>query len=327
MEATGGGHPPSKPPESGRLPGRGDQESALPDDDVRWTYLYLRIGILGAAALLAAAIVIEFINAGYCLQNSISAYYYTPVRSIFVGFLIAMGHTLIVYKAEEALEDFLLNLAGMLAPVVAVAPTTFDSRAVARCIHVPPGVPSDEWLRASIDNNFIALLMAGVIGLAASVLLNLRKNDRAPGADTERAKRARHALGVTAVVLLIGWLAIKRWDRFYELAHGYAAVLTFICLGGAILTVGAKPLYRSWREQQRKEEGLGWPWAFVGLAGLMLLGGILIPVLEIGGDQSIFWLELWEIALFATYWVLQTIEREERERRRGTGGGGQVIAA
>ena len=89
--------------------------------DVLKTYRYLRIGMIGAVFLLAASITIEAAQAG-CLQNSISAYYYTPVRAIFVGTMVAVGLSLIVYKGRGWKEDLSLTLAGMLAPVVADRP-------------------------------------------------------------------------------------------------------------------------------------------------------------------------------------------------------------
>ena len=85
------------------------------------TYRYLRIGLIGAAVMLAAAVVIERWHVD-CWQGSISAYYYTPVRAVFVGALVAVGLSLIVIKGEGH-EDVYLNIAGMLAPVVAFVPT------------------------------------------------------------------------------------------------------------------------------------------------------------------------------------------------------------
>ncbi|OWY63029.1 hypothetical protein B7486_55270, partial [cyanobacterium TDX16] len=83
------------------------------------TYRYLRIGMIGAVGLLTTSIWIEHGNVQEpCFQTSISAYYYTPVRAVFVGCLLAVGLALIVIKGRTALEDTCLNSAGMLAPLV-----------------------------------------------------------------------------------------------------------------------------------------------------------------------------------------------------------------
>jgi hypothetical protein len=140
----------------------------LRSQDAIKTYRYLRIGMIGAVVLLAASIAIERSKVD-CWQTSISAYYYTPVRAIFVGSMIAVGLSLIVYKGR-AWEDVCLNFAGMLAPVVAVVPTTD----VGRCWSVAPSplpVKADgslaDWVVTNIDNNIYALLIAGALALAS----------------------------------------------------------------------------------------------------------------------------------------------------------------
>ncbi|MBA3654232.1 MAG: hypothetical protein H0W70_08560 [Actinobacteria bacterium] len=51
--------------------------------------------------LLAVSILLEHHNVvGGCWQTSISAYYYTPVRAVFVGALMAIGLSLIVIKGS-----------------------------------------------------------------------------------------------------------------------------------------------------------------------------------------------------------------------------------
>ena len=86
------------------------------------TYRYLRVGIVALALLLALAVVGEIVVGDAGLLGSISAYYFTPVRDVFVGVLVALGLGLIVIRGR-GVEDVLLNLAGMLAPVVAFVPT------------------------------------------------------------------------------------------------------------------------------------------------------------------------------------------------------------
>lgn len=116
--------------------------------------------------VLAPSIGIEIAKAG-CAQTSISAYYYPPVRSVFVGAMFVVGLALIVYKGRSPWEDNWLNLAGMLSPVVAVVPTTD----IGTCRSVAP-LPADTlpaWVAPSIDNNLWALWISGVAGLVVAV--------------------------------------------------------------------------------------------------------------------------------------------------------------
>jgi len=276
----------------------------LKSEDAEKTYRYLRIGIIGAVVLLAVSIAIERSKVD-CWQTSISAYYYTPVRAIFVGALFAVGLSLIVYKGRSPVEDVCLNFAGMLALVVAVAPTTD----VGRCWSVQPiplPVNDDgslaDWVVTNIDNNFYALLIAGGVGLvvAAIVAMVVNESFRAPidvGAVV--------SLAGTALVLLLGWWLIRNWGDFDTRAHGWAAVLMFVFLIGVIV---AKAI-EHWEE--RDEEV--WFWVYAVVAVLMVLGGILIPTTRVFDEHTVFALEAYEIAFFAFYWIVQTVENWDEE--------------
>jgi hypothetical protein len=273
----------------------------LKPQDVIKTYRYLRIGMVAAVLLLAASIGIERSKVD-CWQTSISAYYYTPVRAIFVGTLIAVGLALIVYKGRNTWEDTSLNFAGMMAPVVAIAPTTD----VGRCWSVEPRplpVREDgslaEWVLTNIDNNMYALLIAGGagIGLAAVTSMVVNRNVRAPF--KEGGLGTRVSLTVTAVVLLAAWWLIQNWDDFNTRAHGYAAVLMFVFLIGAII---AKTV-EHWAQREK-----AWFRVYAVIAALMVLGGILIPTTRIFGEHTVFALEAYQIAFFAVYWMVQTAE-------------------
>jgi hypothetical protein len=272
----------------------------LRSQDAIKTYRYLRIGMIGAVVLLAASIGIERAEVD-CWQTSISAYYYTPVRAIFVGAMIAVGFSLIVYKGRTRWEDVCLNVAGMLAPVVAVAPTTD----VGDCWSVEPnplpiidGAPAD-WVVTNINNNVYALLIAGGIGLGLGLIIAIAVN-RSATAPVDRVETGTVvSLAVTAAALLVGWWMIRYWDDFYTRAHGIAAVLMFVFLIGAVGGVAIA----HWRESSK-----GWFPAYTAVALLMFFGGLLIWTTRIFGAHTVFALEAYEIALFAVYWIIQTAE-------------------
>jgi len=55
--------------------------------------------------------------------TSLSAFYYTPARGLFVGTLVAIGVALVAYRGYTRGENRLLNAAGTLAMVAALCPT------------------------------------------------------------------------------------------------------------------------------------------------------------------------------------------------------------
>jgi hypothetical protein len=94
-------------------------------------YLNLRraVGWLGAllpVILLAAnpiALRLEHSSCGW-LPDSVSSYYYSPVRNVFVGALCALGLFLIAYVGADLGDRVITDLAGVFALTVAFFPTT-----------------------------------------------------------------------------------------------------------------------------------------------------------------------------------------------------------
>jgi hypothetical protein len=94
-------------------------------------YLTLRkavgwLGTLLPVILLVAnpiALRIEHSSCGW-LPGSVSGYYYSPVRNVFVGALCALGLFLIAYVGDDLGDRVITDLAGMFALGVALFPTT-----------------------------------------------------------------------------------------------------------------------------------------------------------------------------------------------------------
>jgi len=300
------GTPEAEVPEYNRGVVPGEPVPLRPSDVIK-TYRYLRIGLVGAVVLVFTAILIEHGNTPTgCWQRSISAYYYTPVRAIFVGALMAVGLSLIVYKGRSPGEDPFLNFAGMLAPVVAIIPTTD----VGVCYSVPPeplpkkadGSPAG-WVVANIDNNYKALLITGALGLVAAAFIALvvnRKDIR--GAARSQLVTIVGLLG-TGLVLAVAWLAFENWDSFYTKAHSWAAIGMFVMLIGAIVAVTL----------DSRDRGAFWFWTYASIAAAMVIGALVIVLTRAFGEHTTFALETYEIALFAVYWVVQTVEKWDEE--------------
>jgi hypothetical protein len=266
------------------------------------TYRYLRISMVAAVGLLGVSILLERADVD-CWQTSVSAYYYTPVRAIFVGVLMAIGLCLIVIKGSTTWEDATLNAAGMVAPIVAVVPTTD----VGRCWSQSPGrLPVDEdgnlapWVVANVDNNVTALLITGIAGLlVAAVIASIATNNVKAVAEVGEAGM-RLGLLAAMVFLLTGAVLFAVWDDFDTRAHGIAAVAMFLFLA---LAVGGN----AW---QRRNDPRPRPyfWLYASIAAAMLLAPAIMFPLASGWDHMVLVLETTEIVLFAVFWLVQTKE-------------------
>lgn len=256
---------------------------------VRKTYRYLRIGIVGVVGLLMVSVFIERLAAG-CWQTSISAYYYTPVRAIFVGSLMAIGFALIVIQGRTGPIDVCLNLAGMLAPVVAVIPTT----AIGTCTSQPATSPFNkdgtlaDWVIANVDNNVMALLITGIGGLLIAAAV----------AHIGRPSKIRWGLAITLGFLVLAAVAFRYWDDFYTRAHGLAAVGMF----GLLAAVAALNAWDIKGDVHKR----AYFWTYSTIAGAMVIFPLLL--LPFDFDHAILIVEAVEIVLVGFFWLLQTKE-------------------
>jgi hypothetical protein len=88
------------------------------------SYMSLRkivgwIGILLPIVLYAGNAIV--FSAGR--PDSMSGYYYTPMRNVFVGTLCALGVFLVAYEGYDNIERWVTNVAGFAAIGVALCPT------------------------------------------------------------------------------------------------------------------------------------------------------------------------------------------------------------
>ncbi len=86
------------------------------------TYTTLRVGMGVIAFSIPLLLWGGGRTAGYHLQGSICAYYHTPMRDYFVGAMFAAGALLYLYKGFSWQENYALNLAGVLAILIAIIP-------------------------------------------------------------------------------------------------------------------------------------------------------------------------------------------------------------
>lgn len=262
------------------------------------TYRYLRVGIVALAVLLALSVVGEIVLGDSGLLGSISAYYYTPIRDVFVGVLVALGLGLIVVRGRGP-EDVLLNLAGMLAPVVAFVPAPVTASTLAAVPTGPAPTVDAMW----------ALVALGVPALVFATATARRLEGR------ERTAALR---GVVASVVLVigfaGWLAIDR-SSFLQVAHYGAAVGMF----GVLVVVarlnaasarddGAGPVVAMLPAHRRRTSYAVISWSMLGTVVVAGALGLLQLAGQVPIPHWLFWVEAVLLALFTAFWVLQTIE-------------------
>jgi len=268
------------------------------------TYNYLRIALAALVLLLFASVVIEWASAGGCLQPSISAYYFTPARSVFVGVLVTMGVCLLALKGSSDGEDGLMNLAGMLAPGVAFVPTTFSGRCGA--------AGSATGVADAVANNMPALFLTGVVvGVVAAVVA------RRESGGMRLSVPDRLGLGLTVLVLGSGmvWFVVAP-DAFREHGHAAAAVPMFLAII-AVVWLNARDVQEAVQRGRMPAERRRYVAMYRAIAVAMLsaLAATVAISLATRSTSLVFWVEVVLIGLFAVFWVVQTTELWNRGLR------------
>ena len=87
------------------------------------SYLTQRLLIGVLAVLLPVIVVVVNWLMGYGVQPSVSGYYYTPMRNIFVGTLCAIGVFLISYDGYDLPDRLITDLAGLCSICISFFPT------------------------------------------------------------------------------------------------------------------------------------------------------------------------------------------------------------
>ncbi|MGH3785022.1 MAG: DUF998 domain-containing protein [Pseudonocardiaceae bacterium] len=99
--------------------------TASPQDTLVHSYLFLRraIGVIGLALPVVLIIGELFVDGGDLL-NSLSGYYYSDMRDVFVGSMCAIGIFLLSYRGYGPIDDIAGNVAAVAAIGLALFPTT-----------------------------------------------------------------------------------------------------------------------------------------------------------------------------------------------------------
>jgi hypothetical protein len=289
--------------------GRLERPVAVLSDTTRKTYRYLRVSVVAMVVLLAISLALEITRPGGASFGSISGYYYSPVRSVFVGALVAIGPALIAIKGRPGWEDTLLDLAGMLIPLVAFVPTLRE---------LPPGGCGDGGDRCvppelvpAVANNVRSLFLLGAVGIAF--------------AWWSAGRRGRNDPAVTAglVAATLVWLGFWAWFEvgeasFLRGAH-YAAAIPFFLLIALFAILSGRSAGRRARTPGMPPSRYSAAYQTIGglmaaaVAGAAVLYGASFLFRFELPFTTLFWVEAVVLVLFVAFWTLQTAENWNEE--------------
>ena len=273
--------------------------------DVVLTYRYLRGAMIALLLMLLLSVGYQWWwETGHsCWLGSLSAYYYTPARGVFVGALCALGANLIAYKGHSAEEDVLLNFSGLMAFVVALVPTAPDDRCGPNAY-----TQTAPEIAAAVRNNVWSLLVVAVV--SAAVVVCLGRVGRVGAPPRPRSVRSVVvSIGCGTAVLAELTLFLVLRDRFIALSHGIAAGTM---VAGVIAVMVLSALGAEERHLGRDgRRGTVYKKVYIALA-VALAVALLVAVVTAAGltgfGHLVLVAEVIVIVLFGTYWGVQTKE-------------------
>lgn len=264
------------------------------------TYRYLRLGIGGTIVLVFISVAIAMVQVG--VLSSVSAYFYTPARTVFVGALIAASLGLLAISGT-GVERALLDTAGLLAPLIALVPTPLVPGSVPGVIiDCAPGrtcVPSS--YHPDVENGISTYLLVSVVVVVAAFFIFRGHNQDV------RAVRGS-LLGATALLLAVALIWALARDTFMHYAHVTAAIVFF-------LSIGACAVVKAFEQQQGARPTRTYQRLYWIIAALFLLDAAIAVAVMYGGWLEAFAVppvlvcELVALALFLLYWALQSFPR------------------
>ena len=268
------------------------------------TYRYLRIGMASLVVCLLASVGYEHVkNPQSCWQGSLSAYYYTPARPIFVAALFTIGVCMVVLLAYPPVHDVLLNVGGFLAVVVAIVPTPNKGT----CMSVPFQA---EERAANVANNMTAFFFGAVIAMVVTVVTAFSERGSATTTTADMPTPGKHddhvrkgGVVVEALLLVGGaiWFVGFR-HSFDHNAHYVSAA--GLCVAIIVLVVlNARAAQRSPDQRQHRYFLL-----YALLAAAMVVGAAVILVIQAvtGWHHATLVLEILLIGCFGVFWGIQT---------------------
>ena len=259
------------------------------------TYRYLRIGIAGTVVAIFVAVAQAVTTYGWL--TSVSDYFYTPARNVFVGALIAVSLALFALSGRGA-ERALLDAAALFAPLIALVPTTLSPDAV-------PGVVVDCTERcfplqyeADAANGVSVYLVLGALALLVALVL-------AALGQVSLAAVWPSLLVAVAVLAATGLTWAFARDAFLQQAH-FVATTAFFALFAAVAVRNAFPRRGP---QPTPVFRVLYTVIAVGLVLTLIAYVILLPQADGSGIPIVLIVEAIALALFFSFWVVQGVEK------------------
>lgn len=231
------------------------------------SYLLIRV-IVGMIGILLPFVLwgleaSPLLKAGWRVRGSLSAYYHSGARDIFVGALCVTGFLLITYMAgHRRLWDYWLStIAGVAVLGVALLPTTrpnIDETGACGSVPTPPaGCTPLQQVLGERALGAIHLFSAAVfiLSLAALCFVFAKREEKHNSAAHARFDRACG----TAILLAVAWVVLGLFVevKIFGLTHLYVGEVVSVLSFGACWIHKARDLLKTLMPRTRAVAATG----------------------------------------------------------------------
>lgn len=299
------------------------------------THRYLRLSfIFAVAALLIGVIFASFEGGEIAVRSSISSYYWSPARNVFVGVLVAASLAMIALNGRGGAVTLpfgktrhirlpspstLLDFAAVFGPLIALVPTdlkaseqgltTFTCEAEERQCLPSAAIPD-------VQNGVLTYVVVVVLVLGFMLIVRGRKENRKPFALFVPVTGI-----ITAALLLVAMYALD--DTFPYIRIGSASVsihyiVTFLFFAAFATVVWIRGARAEDPEDQTKATERQKRWYKRIAVAMALVIGFLVALSVVAafgvddlapGLPEVLIAEFAGLFLFAWFWGIQTKQR------------------
>ncbi|WP_243074934.1 hypothetical protein [Microbacterium sp. SS28] len=296
------------------------------------THRYLRLSLVFAVVALLIGVTIASLAGGY-VKGSISYYYWTPARNVFVGVLIAASLAMLVLNGRGGAAAFrllgwkitlpspstLLDLAAVFGPLIAIVPTdmkkieqglTTFTCDVGEVECLPKAALPD------VQNGVLTYMIIVTVAVVVMWLIRDKKSAREPFA---RLVPVTALVTAAAMGVLTFWLnGTFPYIRIGDWSISIHYIATFLFFASFAAVVFIRGFRDADPEDQHKATPLQKRW-YMWLAGLMALDMAFLVSLSffawfgvqdlLPGVPEVLLGEAFGLILFAVFWGIQTNQR------------------
>lgn len=176
------------------------------------SYLNLRktIGILGILFPLVLGVGAFWMADCQQLQQSISAYYHTGMRDVFVGIICAIALFLYTYKGYDIKDSIACKFAALCALGIAFFPTAIEKTGISQCTNFVE-------MPAYMGKVHIACAALFFLTLAYISIWLFTESDQPKFAQSEQKRKRTSVYKVCGIIILtcisliaLNWLVIEK---------------------------------------------------------------------------------------------------------------------